>query len=108
MSLFDFFFNSPVGEYNTVVQVPKCTISVAVYKKQQEYVPAGEEPTGHECDKGLFDRCTSAFRPKTPPALRRIVKKIPLKKLVFIVYKKRRLMASSEIDYYYYYYYIDV
>lgn len=99
MSFFNFFFNSPSRKDNATILEPKHTIKVTLHKKHQKYVDK-ESIDEQETDKGLLDKCTSMFRPKTPQGMQRIVENRPIITWTITIYKKKRISVSFKIDYY--------
>lgn len=78
---------------NTVVYVPKNKIAFELYRKKHKYVKCLEEE--ELPDGGMLDSFTSIFRPETPPGMYRVMKKRPVGKMVFTVYRKKRIFVST-------------
>lgn len=78
-----------------IVRVPIRTVSINVFRKEHKYVCASEV-RDENCEKGFVDKFMSVFRPKTPPGMRRVVKKRLVGKWALTLYKKERVFVSTK------------
>lgn len=90
--------NNVDDSHNAIVHVPKHTVSISVYKKNQKYVKScGKNEIKHK-KNSLFDKYMSVLRPETPTGMKRIVEKKPIGKWSITIYRKKRIFVSTQIN----------